>query len=87
MERFCTMQIIKYTKKPNTKTVWIEIVRETKDIDRQTYDHIVAASPFFRHLGGSETITRAYTQHGYLPVEIVSTSPDKQDRTRRVFDL
>lgn len=40
---------------------------------------------FFRNLGGSETVKRNYTKAGYLPTEIISTSPDRTQRTRRHY--
>lgn len=72
-------------KKKGTKTVWIEMEQTTEEIDKAHYDNIVKSAPFFRNLGGSETITKEYTCAGYIPTHIISTSPDKQTRTIRHF--
>ena len=40
---------------------------------------------FFRSLGGSESATWAYTEAGYKVVKLVSTSPNKQQKTIREF--
>jgi hypothetical protein len=49
---------------------------------REQYDNYTdpAAIRFFRRLGGIETVTKCYTQHGYIPVQITSTSPDRQEK-------
>lgn len=57
----------------------------TDKIDGTYYCNAVDAIPFFRNLGGKEQITRAYTKYGYIPVKIVSTSPDGLQRTIRTF--
>ena len=49
------------------------------------YSNVVDAVPFFRNLGGTETITKKYTKAGYIPVKIVSTSPGRDQRTIREF--
>jgi hypothetical protein len=87
MDKYCKMHTIKYIKKPGTKTVWLETGKVTEDIDEGCYRHVVDASPCFRRAGCSETVTRGFTYRGYLPIEIVSTSPDKQNRTRRIFEF
>lgn len=84
---FAQMTVIKQVKKDGTKNVWIEDTREVKDVDHQTYKNIVDSAPFFRRLGGSETCQRGYTSRGYNVIRIVSTSPDKQNRTIRMFNF
>ncbi len=78
-----------YNLKPNTKTVWIEDVSRchSEMITEQGYDNIVEASPFFRRLGGSETVKRTYTRAGYRVYEIISKSPDRQQKTIRSFNF
>jgi len=87
MTNFCKLTRIEYARKTNTKTVYVETKRSTEIIDREKYDRIVDASPFFRRLGGSERAMKEYTQHGYITVQIVSTSPDRSIRIRRIFDF
>ena len=78
-----------YNLKEGTKTVWIE--DETRNhsemITEQGYDNIVDASPFFRRLGGSETVKKGYTTRGYRVVEIISKSPDRTKKTIRSFNF
>ena len=42
---------------------------------------------WFRNLGGSETATKEYTSRGYNITKLVSTSPNKQERTIRTFNF
>ena len=60
---------------------------EVKEIDNDIYKKIVESSPFFRRLGGTERHTKNYTSQGYKVVKIVSTSPDKKNRTIREFSF
>lgn len=60
---------------------WIETESETKHVDFIHYVNIVEAIPFFRNLGGSETVTMGYTKKGYLPIKIINTSPSREDRS------
>ncbi len=76
-----------FTRKPGTKTVYLLDKEETAPIDKETYQNIVNAAPFFRRLGGSEHLTRSYTPHGYQVIEIISKSPDRDKKTVRRFDF
>ena len=82
-----TVTKIKQVKKANTKTVWVHDETTEEILNEQQYNNCVDDDTikFFRSLGGSETVTRSYTKHGYNITQIVSTSPDKQDRTIRKF--
>ena len=53
----------------------------------RTPDNIVDVSPFFRRLGGSETVKKGYTTRGYRVVEIISKSPDRTKKTIRSFNF
>lgn len=77
----------KLEKNPNTKTTYIETAKTIEDISFEQYDNITNKDTlkFFRRLGGSETATKAYTSQGYKIVRLVSTSPDKQNKTVREF--
>ena len=71
--------------KAGTKTAYKQTEHTTKEIDEQHYKNIIESCPFFRRLGGSETITRAYTSKGYVPVKLTSISPDRQTKIVREF--
>lgn len=45
----------------------------------------VEAVPFFRRLGGTERVTKSYTPYGYVPVTIISTSPDGFTKVARNY--
>lgn len=68
---------------------WITTETETKTISKSFYYNAVdeKAIRFFRNLGGVETIQRNYTKMGYLPVRILSTSPNRQTRIIRNFEI
>lgn len=77
----------KQVKNPNTKTTYLNESIEVSTItDKQhhliTNDETVK---WFRRLGGSESLQRAYTCAGYKVYKITSTSPDKQNKTIREF--
>lgn len=77
----------KLEKNPNTKTTYIEVSKTIESIDLNQYNRITNEDTlkFFRRLGGSETATKGYTSEGYKIVKLISTSPDKQNRTIREF--
>ncbi len=82
-----TVNTIKQVKKEDTKTVWqnaetTETIFNEKQYKNCTSDDTIK---WFRNIGGSETVTRNYTKVGYVVTKIVSTSPDKQNRTIREF--
>jgi hypothetical protein len=78
---------VDYVRKPGTKTAWLETERVVEDCTER--EHRLATSDdtlkWFRRLGASESVTRAYTCAGYVPVRVVSTSPDKTMRTIREY--
>lgn len=78
-------EILNYEKE-NGKWILTESRTET-GISNIYYCNVVDAIPFFRNLGGSERITKCYTRHGYIPVEISSISPDRQQKTVRKFNF
>lgn len=82
-----TLTEIRYEKKQGTKTVWVETEREQREITEKQYKNIIDAAPFFRRLGGSEYLERGYTECGYRVVRMLSTSPDKEYRTERLFNF
>ena len=88
-----TTRIVMHTEtqtiKEGTKTVWKTEAKEVKQIDEEHYENVVCKDTlkFFRRLGGSETVTKAYTSAGYMVVKLVSTNPDRSIRKVRSFDF
>lgn len=79
-----TVTTTRYTKRGSR---WVETSTETEDVTRRYYFNTVDAIPFFRRLGGKERVSCGYTCYGYMPLEILSTSPDGEQRIRRVFSI
>ena len=84
---FVTIEITEsfQSLKEGTKTVFIEDAKEVRNIGREEYARYIDAAPFFRGLGGTETITSCYTCTGYLPVRLVSKSPNRDTKIVRTF--
>ena len=84
-----TLTTTKLVKRQGTKTVYNVESIETKQIDWEQYKNIIdpQTSRFMRRLGGSESVTKSYTCRGYNVVKVVSTSPDKENRTIREFEF
>ena len=78
---------IKYELKAGTKAAYAEVSREVQDIGEEHYNNLVDSAPFFRRLGGSETLQRCYTQYGYKVYKMISKSPCKQMKTIRELDF
>lgn len=76
-----------YTKKAGTKTVWVISETKSKEVNDEHCRNVEESAPFFRRLGGSETIERGYTGYGYRMVRNVSTSPDRQTRIVRAYEF
>jgi len=81
------MTEIRQTKKVGTQTVWINKEQFVEEISDNQYRNITERDTlqWFRRLGGSESATKKYTQAGYKIVQLISTSPDKTNRTLRYF--
>ena len=60
---------------------------EEKNITKEYYLNIVNSVKFFRNLGGIERLTKGYTYSGYIPVQLNSISPDKQEKIIRSFEF
>ena len=80
-----TMTHEQQEKKEGTKTVWETVKTETEIITEKQLKNIEESLTFFRRLGGSETMQKNYTVAGYKPYKLISTSPDKQNRSIRKF--
>ena len=79
----------KLEKNPETKTTYIKESEQKKVITKQQYHNITNDDTikFFRRLGGGEHVERGYFSCGYGVYRIVSTSPDRQNKTIREFDF
>lgn len=82
-----TMTKKNYVLKSGTKTVFVETKTETTTITEKEYNNIVEAAPFFRRLGGSETLRKSYTCAGYLVTKVTSKNPNRDEMTTRDFDF
>ena len=82
---------IQLTTQKQTKIVsqFITTETESETIDFKTFDLLTNKDTlkWFRNLGGSETTTKEYTSRGYNITKLVSTSPNKQERTIRTFNF
>ena len=74
------------TREMKNGSRWTVENTTTETIDGEYYFNCLESIPFFRSLG-SERITRACTKYGYIPVKLVSTSPNKLERTIRIFSF
>ena len=61
----------------------------TEKVTKKQWERITHPNncSFFRRLGGSETLTRCYTSQGFIPVQLVSTSPDRQVKKVRSIEV
>lgn len=67
-------------------TKWVASEAPTiENVDYIYYFNTIDAIPFFKNLGGYERVSNAYTKHGYIPVKLVSISPDRNTRVTRIF--
>lgn len=64
---------------------WVLVDESTEEVTFEQYINSVDASPFFKGLGGKESISKSYTIIGLIPVEIRSTSPDGKKKTIRKY--
>ena len=81
-----TMTEDSYQLKAGCKTVYEFIESENKIINETQLKWIIDAIPFFKRLGGSEHKKMCYTCAGYKVYELVSKSPDRQQKTIRKFN-
>lgn len=82
-----TLTTQKFSIKPGTKTVYILDSEKTEEIDETHYNNVVDSSPFFRRLGGSEYHEKSYTCAGYVTTRLISKSPDRENKTIRLFNF
>lgn len=85
MNNTITMTKTSYRLKDGTKTVFKQYETETKTITKEQMQNIISSSPFFRKLGGTETLTRDYTCAGYVPISLISKNPERTEKIIRTF--
>ena len=66
---------------------WVLSSTEESNISKENYLNIVNSCKFFRGLGGFERLTNGYTYAGFIPVQLNSISPDKQEKIIRSFEF
>ena len=81
-EKLGTQYRIEYAK---VGSRWKLVRKQTESFNRIQYANTLDAVPFFRGLGGRETVTCGYCKLAYLPLEIVSLSPDRSVKVVRQF--
>lgn len=74
-------------KNKNTKTTYLKPVVTVSTITETQYNNYINGIKFFKRLGGSETLTKAYTCLGYKVVKLVSKSPDRLTKVVREFNF
>lgn len=72
-------------KKSGSK--WIQTESKPELINFLHYLNIIdpRTIQFFKNLGGYEKVIRGYTKKGYLPIEVISISPDRTQKTTYNF--
>ena len=77
----------RYTKKVGTKNGWNLVESETTEVTSQMHRNATNddTCKWFRRLGGSESKTMGYTCDGYKCTKLISTSPDKEQKTIREY--
>lgn len=65
---------------------WIFKDSKVSEITKENLDNIIDSCSFFRNLGGYERVEKDYTCAGYVPVKLISISPDRKTRTIRRFE-
>ncbi|MCP4066278.1 MAG: hypothetical protein GY740_23945 [Gammaproteobacteria bacterium] len=79
----------KEIKNPDTKTTYLKDSIEKSLLTERQFNLTVNNDTlrWFRRLGGSETALKSYTCFGYNVYKLISTSPDRQNRTIREFQF
>jgi len=84
-----TMTQKNLVKNPNTKTSYIKESEEVTQISEREFKNITSEDTckWLRRVGGVESVTRNYTNYGYVVTKLISTSPNKQIKKIRTFDF
>ena len=73
------------TKELKNGSHWTAENTTTETIDSEYYFNCLESIPFFKALGGKEKAIKTYTKFGYIPVRLISTSPDGTEKTIKEF--
>ncbi len=60
-------------------------IETTETITTYQYLSILESIPWFLNAGGSERLLKSYTSAGFIPTELESMSPDREQKTIRKF--
>ena len=82
-----TLHHQRFNIKPGTKSVWVLASEETRVVTEGEYDNSVEAAPWFRKLGGSESLSREYTPSGKKVTRIISKSPCRTQKIIRRYEF
>ena len=66
---------------------WVLSESKEENISKENYLNIVNSCKFFKNLGGYERLTKGQTYAGYIPTQLNSISPDKQEKVLRTFEF
>ena len=71
----------------SSKKSWSQkdVVTTKEVITWSEYQNYINSVQFFRNLGGSERLTKNYTQYGYIPVQLNSINPEHDIKIVRYF--
>ena len=83
------MTTTKLIKNPDTKTTFLTQEVKTEIIKKEIYNNIVSEETikWFRRIGGSEYVSKNYFHCGYMIYKLISTSPNRQNKTIRQFEF
>ena len=75
------------TRQAKTGNKWVDQVTSREQLSEEQYSNYTCKDTlqWFRRLGGTETATKSYTCRGYCVTKLISTSPDKLERSIRTF--
>ena len=80
------MEVERYERTESGKSWKSKPVKvESTEITEEQYKNIIDSVSFFRNLGGYERDIKGYTCEGYIPVRLISISPNKEPKIIRSF--
>ena len=89
MKKYFMIETVYEKSKNGTGKTWSKVPTKVERIEvtEEYYKNIFdpKAVKFMRSLGGSERVIKGYNCEGYVPVELISISPDKKTKIVRKF--
>lgn len=84
-----TLTTKNYVKNLNTKTSYTLESTEFEQVTEKQHHSATCEDTckWFRRLGGSESVTRNYTNAGYKVTKLISTSPNRQIKRVREYSF